>query len=194
MRWTARLTCSGAGGIVAMRNMIPRSLSKRDYVRAILVGWLGASLFGLVLAFSIPGASIPLGPITVGFPFGAAWLFLLPFLRGRGFLCTVAAGITSVPIVLICAIPIGWFWILVLNYCWYCVLALGAANGIGVWCFVHAKGTYAFPGCAKCGYNLTSNVSGDCPECGTAILEEHWKKLVAMQTEAKPIPTERERA
>jgi hypothetical protein len=27
----------------------------------------------------------------------------------------------------------------------------------------------AFPSCARCGYNLTGNVSGTCPECGTPI-------------------------
>jgi predicted RNA-binding Zn-ribbon protein involved in translation (DUF1610 family) len=29
------------------------------------------------------------------------------------------------------------------------------------------------PRCAKCGYNLTGNVSGVCPECGTPIARHH---------------------
>lgn len=33
------------------------------------------------------------------------------------------------------------------------------------------------PGCcAKCGYNLTGNVSGLCPECGTSIREQRAQK------------------
>lgn len=28
------------------------------------------------------------------------------------------------------------------------------------------------PRCAQCGYNLTGNVSGRCPECGTSILPQ----------------------
>jgi hypothetical protein len=30
-------------------------------------------------------------------------------------------------------------------------------------------GAYQRGFCQKCGYNLTGNVSGQCPECGTAI-------------------------
>lgn len=31
------------------------------------------------------------------------------------------------------------------------------------------------PGCCReCGYDLTGNVSGVCPECGTPILTEQW--------------------
>lgn len=26
--------------------------------------------------------------------------------------------------------------------------------------------------CAKCGYNLTANVSGTCPECGTPVTQK----------------------
>ena len=30
-----------------------------------------------------------------------------------------------------------------------------------------------YPHCAQCGYNLTGNVSGVCPECGTPVNEDH---------------------
>ncbi len=44
------------------------------------------------------------------------------------------------------------------------LLALGSAGLIAVW--IRAR-TRAGPGvCRQCGYNLTGNVSGICPECG----------------------------
>jgi len=31
--------------------------------------------------------------------------------------------------------------------------------------------------CARCGYDLTGNVSGTCPECGTRIPDETWRRI-----------------
>jgi hypothetical protein len=41
------------------------------------------------------------------------------------------------------------------------LLALGEYHG---WRLAGMEGA-----CAKCGYNLTGNVSGRCPECGTVV-------------------------
>lgn len=46
------------------------------------------------------------------------------------------------------------------------VLAVGLAYAVARW--LHRR--RCPPGhCQKCGYNLTGNVSGRCPECGTLI-------------------------
>lgn len=47
-----------------------------------------------------------------------------------------------------------------------------AVLAIAVWRWMEGKDRYRGPcseteRCARCGYNLTGNVSGRCPECGT---------------------------
>jgi len=47
-----------------------------------------------------------------------------------------------------------------------CLFAIGPA----IWLRPHLRARLHLPGhCVKCAYNLTGNVSGICPECGTAV-------------------------
>ena len=39
-----------------------------------------------------------------------------------------------------------------------------------------------FPHCLDCGYNLTGNISGTCPECGNAVPKEYLGRLVAKKS------------
>jgi hypothetical protein len=49
---------------------------------------------------------------------------------------------------------------------WPTVLVLGAVSAL-LWILDHRR---ISPGhCGKCGYDLTGNVSGRCPECGVAV-------------------------
>jgi hypothetical protein len=55
---------------------------------------------------------------------------------------------------------------------WWAFLAAGAAIGFAGWWWVgrpvEVRGTRGILGqCERCGYDLTGNVSGVCPECGT---------------------------
>ncbi len=55
-----------------------------------------------------------------------------------------------------------------------CVAALGLFQGLALWSALLAQ-TYIWRRrlatgiCLRCGYNLTGNVSGICPECGTRV-------------------------
>lgn len=59
--------------------------------------------------------------------------------------------------------------------CWYVGVPMWIIFGIvaGTTAFLWNRDRLAFPRghCATCGYNLTGNVSGTCPECG----ERLWK-------------------
>ncbi len=52
---------------------------------------------------------------------------------------------------------------------WMPLVAIGAATAYLWW----TDRRPIPPGhCQKCGYNLTGNVSGRCPECGTAVARQ----------------------
>jgi hypothetical protein len=69
----------------------------------------------------------------------------------------------------IVAIPWSWQYQLdtVLKALFYCV-----AVPTLVLCWLHARRVFPEHCCPSCGYNLTGNVSGVCPECGTPIPDE----------------------
>jgi hypothetical protein len=49
-------------------------------------------------------------------------------------------------------------------------IAIGAPGAFLLW---RKRGHRTLNGCPTCGYNLTANISGVCPECGTVIFTEH---------------------
>jgi hypothetical protein len=55
---------------------------------------------------------------------------------------------------------------LILPY-WFFVVVAGVIPAI--WLRKHLNKRYREGGCEACGYNLTANTSGVCPECGTAL-------------------------
>jgi predicted amidophosphoribosyltransferase len=44
------------------------------------------------------------------------------------------------------------------------------------------------PECASCGYNLTGNQSGICPECGTRVPYALWRRRYPPPPEAELEP------
>jgi hypothetical protein len=53
---------------------------------------------------------------------------------------------------------------------WIPVAGLAVVTGISLWqARRQARRGAAFPTCLRCGYNLTGNVSGRCPECGEIV-------------------------
>ena len=48
------------------------------------------------------------------------------------------------------------------------ILVLAAQFGLRVWVRSHPSGSL----CPACGYDLTGNVSGVCPECGVGVSNE----------------------
>ena len=58
---------------------------------------------------------------------------------------------------------------------WFLILALALIGYIAL-SWAYPRHQRLGPGhCTKCGYNLTGNVSGRCPECGAAIEPESRK-------------------
>lgn len=54
----------------------------------------------------------------------------------------------------------------------YLIPGTGAGSiALAIWIIPWARGASprARNGCSRCGYDLTGNVSGVCPECGTPI-------------------------
>ncbi len=62
--------------------------------------------------------------------------------------------------------------------CW-CPLVVFAAPTVVLWCRAHKC---LENGCQKCGYDLTGNVSGVCPECGTAVRNAETQKAETQKT------------
>lgn len=53
---------------------------------------------------------------------------------------------------------------------WLIPLIVGVVSLFGSKLFpVEHRGIVEYPICSSCGYNLTGNVSGRCPECGVLI-------------------------
>ncbi len=75
----------------------------------------------------------------------------------------------------------GLFWITVLNAAIYGVVAAGVG-----W-IVRRPRVLADNKCAQCSYDLTGNVSGVCPECGTSV-EQDQSDHSAPQPPRDPAP------
>jgi hypothetical protein len=63
--------------------------------------------------------------------------------------------------------PLAAWWSILLMYA--APLLFGACIGYGTWKRGEAAARRAQGLCVRCGYNLTGNVSGICPECRTTI-------------------------
>ncbi len=61
----------------------------------------------------------------------------------------------------------GLFWITVLNAAVYGVVVAGVG-----WNIMRTR-VVVGNSCAQCSYDLTGNVSGVCPECGTPVAQDH---------------------
>jgi hypothetical protein len=62
------------------------------------------------------------------------------------------------------------------QYFWYVpfwkpTLLFGAAPALWLWSAWRRRSPYKIGFCRRCGYNLTGNLSGVCPECGTPIAD-----------------------
>lgn len=82
-----------------------------------------------------------------------------------------------------------WLAMFIVFFAWDPHVEMASAIGVTVWCifpsFYVTSKVFAARGllsrtrspgmCAECGYNLTGNVTGICPECGTAIPEEQHR-------------------
>ena len=63
-------------------------------------------------------------------------------------------------------IRLHWVAFNLLNEIWYCALIVGAYRGyLRIWPHQPTD----FMACESCHYNLTGNISGTCPECGTPV-------------------------
>jgi hypothetical protein len=106
--------------------------------------------------------------------------------RGPGAI-TFHWAVTTVPFILGCALSItdfirrmelGSFSAIPGDYVWVAVswafvllpVAIGAILTVAIRVVDRRLSRFAPPGhCSTCGYNLTGNVSGVCPECGTSV-------------------------
>ena len=50
---------------------------------------------------------------------------------------------------------------------WFLLILFLAAPGLFIFRIVRGRRRYSIMGCKQCGYDLTGNTSGRCPECGT---------------------------
>jgi hypothetical protein len=59
---------------------------------------------------------------------------------------------------------------------WWFWIAVGTVvtGAVASWTW-HGRQAPEAPRCVNCGYNLTGNVSGRCPECGTPIARQDAK-------------------
>lgn len=114
--------------------------------------WVGASL--AAAGFTAPIAVILLGVIFCGLRFVRnRWIPPLAFYAGTTVLLIEAyRNVHSLPHVYL---AIMW-------------VSFGMPIAI-VTPFIVARPTPAAPSCRKCSYNLTGNISGLCPECGTPV-------------------------
>ncbi len=56
-----------------------------------------------------------------------------------------------------------------------------------VWILISTR-PHKFPLCPICGYNLTANTSGKCPECGNFIPDEYKERLLCISESGRPKP------
>ncbi len=61
----------------------------------------------------------------------------------------------------------GVYMLIILNALFY--IGVGAGAGYVVGLREQSKMKRRYPYCSRCGYDLTGNESGTCPECGTTI-------------------------
>ena len=116
---------------------------------------------------------------------------IVPFAWQLGPIIGAAAGVACAPFVLLCLRRKDPRWTIPAVYGSSCVVALLASStGNPIWTFVATVPTLLGqsivarfllpdslrvydPGCCQtCGYNLTGNLSGICPECGTPIARD----------------------
>jgi hypothetical protein len=135
--------------------------------RIVISGAAGATLTAIGLALVMTGGWGPCGPAsdlgTVGGYLTiehALFLFTsFPGLEG-------AAGQAGVP---------DWVWLVLLPWFDWTLAALSLST---LWSLVMPSrhGRHRPGICLTCGYNLTGNVSGRCPECGTGIKGQHGNR------------------
>lgn len=138
----------------------------RTYLWVTLIaGAVGAGAGGAI-TWSVNGYAS--GGVVVGLlPSIVTWLWLVHHMTPLRWSRTLLVGLASLPVgtVLSCGLPVGF----VVVY-WYLSvpLALGTASCMHL-LLARLETQPAYPACLCCGYNLTGNVSGVCPECGTEI-------------------------
>lgn len=120
--------------------------------------------------------------IWTGWPFGAdlafaafviptviVWLVLGPLIRGRHWtLSVIVGGLSSIRHALHPLPTVRWT-LDMYEETWWIVLVFGVATGLVIRRImpIRCRQESPWPCCPQCGYNLTGNVSGRCPECGT---------------------------
>ena len=65
--------------------------------------------------------------------------------------------------------------------CWFLCTLTAVLPALWLWRYWRDRSVRSdgMPHCAKCEYNLTGNVSGTCPECGTSIPADLMRRPVA---------------
>jgi hypothetical protein len=153
----------------------------------MLIAGAGGAVSGGLCNWLMTGYLI--GGIVFGAVFSiGAWLILVHWLRPPSWTRTVVIALLSVPVQsLFClGIPIGVF----VEF-WYITFPGALATAACMHVLVRiSEISFDYCACVACGYNLTGNVSGVCPECGTSIPSSalYFQQPRSAETKQPPEP------